>query len=266
MRQPGLTPLRIHRAFKLCLAAAGGIFLSVLLARCFAALLSATPSTEIAAWVQAFGSIAAIIAAFLISWLQLHHERQRNNWRDAEMLAVQLRSLLYILESISASCLRLNGKLLKPEGIWKLEARYLEMLLRDLRQIPNQDIPSAAIATRLRQATELLNGATYFLSILDNYDPQARRRVQQTLRSILAQVFNSIVECSIEIGGLAASRGIQQVAINGMHTPNSENLELMRRRFIADMKIRDDEISKLLAEFEAIAEHPDSEDGADVNS
>lgn len=266
MRQLGLTPLSIHRVFKLCLATAGGIFLSVLLARFVAALLSAATSTEIAAWVQAIGSIAAIIAAFLISWLQVRHERQRNNRRDAEMLAVQLRSILYILESISSSCLRLNRKLLKPEGIWRLEAGYLEMLLRDLRQIPNQDIPSAAIATRLHQATELLNGATYFLSILDNYDPQARRHVQRTLRSILAKVFNSLVECSIEIGGLAASRGIQQVTIDGMHTPNSKNLDLMRRRFIADMKIRDDEISKLLAEAEAIAEHPDSEDGADVKS
>jgi hypothetical protein len=256
----------MHRAFKLCLAAAGAILLSVLLARCVAALLSAAPSTEIAAWVQAIGSLAAIIAAFLISWLQLRHERQRNNRRDAEILAIQLRSLLYILESISSSCLRLNRKLLKPEGIWKLEAGYLEMLLRDLRQIPNQDIPSAAIATRLYQATELLNGATYFLSILDKYDPQARGQVQQTLRSILAKIFNSLVECSIEIGGLAASRGIEQVVIDGIHTPNSKNLDLMRHRFIADMKIRDDEISKLLAEVEAIAEHPDSEDGADMTS
>lgn len=266
MRQLGLTPIRVHRAFKLCLAAAGGIFLSFLLARCVATLLSATPSTEIAAWVQAIGSIAAIIAAFLISWLQLRHERQRNNRRDAEMLAVQLRSLLYILESISSSCLRLIRKLLKPEGIWRLEAGYLEMLLRDLRQIPNQDMPSSAIAARLYQAMELLNGASYFLSILDNYDPQARRHVQRTLRSILAKVFNSLVECSIEIGGLAASHGIQQVVIDGIHTQNSKNLDLMRRRFIADMKTRDDEISKLLAEVEAIAEHPDSEDGADLRS
>lgn len=246
------------------LAAAGGIFFSVLLSRYVAALLSATPSTEIAAWVQAIGSIAAIIAAFLISWLQLRHERQKSIRRDTETLAVQLRSLLYILGSISSSCLRLNRKLLKPEGVWGLEAGYLEMLLRDLRQIPNQDIPNAAIATRLYQATELLNGATYFLSILDKYDPNARRRVQKTLRSILANVINSLVECSIEIGGLAASRGIGQVVIDGMHTPNSKNLDLMRRRFIADMKIRDDDISKLLAEVEAIAEHPDSEDGADV--
>ncbi len=148
MQQLIHTHLSIHRAFKLCLAAAGGIFISVLLARCVAVLLSATPSTEIAAWVQAIGSIAAIIAAFLISWLQLRQERQRNNRRDAEMLAVQLRSLLYILESISSSCLRLNRKLLKPEGIWRLEAGYLEMLLRDLRQIPNHDIPSAAPAVR----------------------------------------------------------------------------------------------------------------------
>jgi hypothetical protein len=255
--------LRIHRAFKLCAVATGGVILSALLARHAAVLLSAAPSTEVAAWVQAIGSIAAIIAAFLISWLQLRHERQRNIRHDTEMLAIQLRSLLYILESISSSCLRLNRKLLKPEGIWRLEAGYLEMLLRDLRQIPNQDIPSAAVASRVHQAIELLNGATYFLSILDKYDLQARRHVQRTLRNMLTNVFNSLVECSIEIGGLAASRGIEQVVIDGMHTRNSKNLDLMRRRFIADMKTRDDEISKLLAEVEAIAEHPDSEDGSD---
>jgi hypothetical protein len=250
----------------MCLAAAGGIILSVLLARHIAGLLSGTPSTEMAAWVQAIGSIVAIIAAFLISWLQLRHERLRNRRHDDEILTIQLRSLLYILESISSSCLRLNRKLLKPEGIWKLEAGYLELLLRDLRQIPNHDKPNAAIATRLNQVTELLNGTTYILPILDNYDPQERSRVQQTLRSILANIVNLVVECSIEIGALAASRGIKPNEISGIHTPYSKKLDQMRQRFTADMRIRDEEISKLLAEIEAIAEHPDSEDGANMTT
>jgi len=252
---------------KLCLTTALGVGVSTLVAKRVADLLSATPSTEIAAWVQAVGSIVAIAAAFLISWLQLRHERQKNCQRDNELLTIQLRSILYIINSISSSCLRLNRKLLKPEGIWKLEAGYLELLLRDLRQIPNQEIPSTAIAARLYQATELLNGATYFLSILDNYDPQNRRHVQKTLRSILAKIFSSLVECSIEIGGLAASRGLEQgLVIHGMHTKDSKNLDLMRKKFIADMKTSDAELSKLFAEVEDIAENPDSEDEINVTS
>lgn len=229
-------------------------------------LLASITSAEIAAWVQAIGSIAAIIAAFLVSWLQTLHERKSNRRRGDEVLAVQLRSLLYTLESISSSCLRLNRKLYKPEGIWKLEAGYLELLLRDLRAVPNQDIPSLAIATRIYKVTELLNAAIYFISILDRYAPHERSEVQRTLRSMLAGVFNLVVECSIEVGALAASRGIHTNVIDGSRPRSTRDLTLMRKQFIQDVKSTDSEIGKFLSKIEAIAEHPDSEGGADVTS
>ena len=229
-------------------------------------LLASTTSAEIAAWVQAIGSIAAIIAAFLVSWLQTRHERQSNRRRGDEALAVQLRSLLYTLESIASSCLRLDEKLCKPEGIWKLEAGYLELLLRDLRAVPNQDIPSPAIATRIYKVTELLNAAIYFIPSLDRYAPHERNEIQRSLRSMLDGVFNLVVECGIEVGALAASRGIHTNVIDGIRPPSTTDLNLMRKQFIQDVKSTDGEIGKFLSKIEAIAEHSDSEGGADVTS
>ena len=129
---------------------------------CFSTKLS---SAELAAWVQAIGSILAIIAAFLISFLQSRSQHQSALTLHKEEQKVARLSITKTLSTLAANCTKevahCTAQLKDRETIHNIAGGTVYFDLGELRRINTAmlSIPLHSLPDNLVSPTMIISAA-----------------------------------------------------------------------------------------------------------
>lgn len=183
----------------------GGLALLVL-SYMFCTHQPASPS-DWAGWAQAFGSIVAIIAAFVVPSIQFDHELRRKREADAE----SLRSLLVLTEQIVSHIDAFSADLRNitdPVRLGKSARNHLQkaascingIARMSLGQFPMSAIATVALAEMHAQFGDHSHGVVNGINDPTNDDFDGER---QTLRDHLVEHMNDL---GAEVERIAAGR------------------------------------------------------------
>ena len=139
-------------------------------------------SGNVATWVQAVGSIAAIVAGFRVAekTLKVQHEQQRV--RDAETKRVTERmQYLVIADRLNATAVWAEAAVADlnrtaDDDTWVLVQESAHSVSESLRAITADQIPSADAIHRLHMAALGVGGVSRFIQIARHSKQSARAR------------------------------------------------------------------------------------------
>ena len=194
--------------------------------------------SECASWVQALGSIAAILIAIAVFRLQQLSEAKRKNESDRQSNRIQLNVLRGIFLNIASLCARLSKDVGSEHAAWRLKVQSVDSARKSLEDLSLLNIHDGAIVTRVMDIIQDLIVVKSFLLALEN--PRS-----DDIKNKISSYVNKT--------SLNALTGVTEVSKLLVNFCNSEELEL-------DMKLLEQrEInSKLTLETlnEATAKEP----------
>lgn len=139
-------------------------------------------SSNVASWVQAVGSIAAIAAGFGVAERTLKVQQEQQRTRDAESKRVTERmQFLVIADRLSATAAwaraavdDLNGT--AEDDTWALVQESARTVSESLRGITSDQIPSADAIHRIHMAAVGVDGIARFIGVARHSKQDARTR------------------------------------------------------------------------------------------
>lgn len=130
---------------------------------------------DLAAWVQAVGSVVAIGASATLVWWQARNDRRRDQRAEREKAKRYLLAAILPVEDMSSIAEEIGISRSRPDGIETIDARerqskQLKLFLGRLHQVPLYELPSA-------HAMERVMGALHFGEMALTYvdDPDGCR-------------------------------------------------------------------------------------------
>lgn len=109
-----------------------------------------------AAWVQAVGSIAAVLIAVFIVRVQHNHDIMQRRLQDQSIRRRQLACLRWVFTAIAETCERVSNEVHNPHVAWSMEARHLQNRRNMLTSIGLADFPDASLLLRAQELSEQL--------------------------------------------------------------------------------------------------------------
>jgi hypothetical protein len=132
-------------------------------------------SSDVAAWVQAIGSIVALAIAIRV--VQIQHENTVSHGKEVERQSRRrsLNLLMITLQTTASACLEVSHKAREARIIPELESAYLLEARQRLHSIPASSIPDIAVLMKTDLILLKLHKLAYSCKWLSRDRPQRVR-------------------------------------------------------------------------------------------
>ncbi len=150
-----------------------------------------------AAWVQAIGSVGAILVAVWV--VQYQHQQniahQKENERQA--LRGQLNVLRFVFLTVFSICESCARKVGKNHVVWEVEAKSLEEVRHMLLRIPVSDVPDAALIMRIHDvADSLLRLDIVVLQLMEERSESTTNAIKEIISATSVIAATGLTEAS----------------------------------------------------------------------
>lgn len=170
------------------------------------------------AWVQAVGSIAAIVAAFRVLQVQHLQQLQRDNETERRNKIQKLKAIVALIQGVGEKCRDCAGKVMNGVGLMDVELRRLQSAKALLSAIPIMDLPDVLIVHIFSDVLERLHVAERMIEELETFPNHHSIEIRKKMASAIKAVS---VECfigSYEIVGLIAAHSTDEEKVTGKAT------------------------------------------------
>jgi hypothetical protein len=194
------------------------------------------------AWVQAVGSIAAIVAVFRVSQAQYQHQLQRDNEIERRNKIQKLKAIVALIQGVGEKCKDCSSKVMNGVGLMDVELRRLQSAKALLSAIPIMDFPDVLIVHIFSDVLERLHVAERMIEELETYPNhhsiETRKKMASAIKAVSVECFIG----SYEIIGLIAAQSTDEEKVTGKAT-SFPRRELARKQAISLWETFDKESS-----------------------
>lgn len=157
-----------------------------------------------AAWVQAIGTVAAVLTAVVVVKLQHKHDTKHRSETERVKQRRQLNMLRWVFISIAETCEKVATQVYSEHVAWPLEAELLQERRKLLMSISVSEFPNSALLLRALELAEKLLAAHAVTESLDhprgenvkNHVATILRRTRDIALTSVTETTQILVQCS----------------------------------------------------------------------
>ncbi|WP_429336798.1 hypothetical protein [Paraburkholderia atlantica] len=159
-------------------------------------------SEQWAAWIQAVGSIGAILASVAIVQYQRRKELQTVAAEERAVSRRKLNAIRAMLIDVAAQCHETAAKVNREHTTWELEAEHLEGARAMLTALPVFEIPHSGLVYRISKICVKLQAAAKVARAMET---PREKRVRDAVAGIIMVPHDLCLEAIVEVTDLLVS-------------------------------------------------------------
>lgn len=167
------------------------------------------------AWVQAFGSIAAIIATLAV--IRIQHQNQLNRDAEAERQVVRrkMKTVSALLHNTGLVCLDCASSVDEEGALWDVQLHRLEIERSRLLGLPVFDLPDVLLLHIISDVVKRLDLAIRMVRELKDFHSHHSEYAKGRIRALLEHVADSCLVGIYETTGLVAAASTEEEKASG---------------------------------------------------
>jgi hypothetical protein len=167
------------------------------------------------AWLQAFGSIAAIIATFGVLRVQHQQQSQRDSEIDRQTRIRKLKAIVALIQGVGATCEDCAHKVRSGEGLMDVELRRLQSAQALVSSVPIMDVPDVLVVLVFSDVLERLHLAERMIEELEKFPTEHSKEARKEMSSVIDSVSTECFLGTYEIVGLISALSTVEERKNG---------------------------------------------------
>lgn len=167
------------------------------------------------AWVQAVGSIAAIVAALLV--IRIQHQNQLNRDAEAERQVARrkMKTVSALLQNTALVCIDCAESVHDESALWDIQIHRLDIERSRLLGLPVFELPDVLLLHIISDVVKRLDLAIRLVRELKNFHSQHSESAKAKIKDLLMHVADSCFVGIYEITGLVAAASTQEEKQSG---------------------------------------------------